>query len=257
MSRVVVGANQEVHQVMHAGTSGRPVLVFLHEGLGSVAQWRDFPRQLCQRTGCPGLVYDRIGHGQSSALSQARTIHYLHRHALEELPRVLEALIPGRPYFLIGHSDGGSIALIAGADRSPLLKGIITMAAHVAVEPCSIAGIEEAKCAYGQGKLRQALRRYHGDKTDALFAAWAETWTSSWFRSWSITYLLPAIEVPLLALQGRDDQYGSTDQVDVIVAQSGGAATPLLLEECGHAPHLEFPELCLDLMTCFINRRAR
>ncbi|MDD2463404.1 MAG: alpha/beta hydrolase [Desulfobulbus sp.] len=256
MNRVEVGRNQEVHLEMVSGKVDRPVLVFLHEGLGSVAQWRDFPGQLCRRTGCPGLIYDRIGHGLSSPLTQKRTLHYLHFHALEELPRIVETVIPCRPYLLIGHSDGGSIALIAGAERSPLLKGIITMAAHVQVEPCSIAGIEAAKAAYGQGKLRPALHRYHGEQADALFHAWAETWTSPWFRSWNIDYLLPAIEAPLLVLQGREDQYGSQDQVNSIVTQSGGAATPLLLEECGHAPHLEFPELCLDLMACFVNRQA-
>ncbi|MGD9948241.1 MAG: alpha/beta fold hydrolase [Desulfobulbus sp.] len=256
MSRVSVGLNQEVHWEMLPGKAEHPVLVFLHEGLGSVGQWRDFPQLLCLRTGCPGLIYDRVGHGLSSSLNKKRTLHYMHAHALVELPRLLETLIPGRFYFLIGHSDGGSIALIAGAERSPLLKGIITMAAHVLVESCSLAGIEEAEGAYGQGKLRQALQRYHGEQADPLFHAWAETWTSPWFRDWNIEYLLPAIEAPLLVLQGREDQYGSTDQVHRIVTQSGGAATPLLLEDCGHAPHLEFPGLCLDLMACFINRQA-
>jgi len=257
MERLVIGPNQEVQHEVIPGGKDLPVLVFLHEGLGSIGQWRDFPRQLCQRTKCPGLVYDRIGHGGSSPLAHKRTIHYLHAHALMELPRVLEALIPGRPYLLIGHSDGGSIALIAGAERSPLLRGIVTMAAHVRVEACSLAGIEEAKRKFVQEKMRLSLQRYHGEQTDALFHAWAETWTSPWFRSWNIEYLLPAIEAPLLVLQGRQDQYGTRDQVERIVSLSGGAATPLLLEDCGHTPHLEFPELCLDLMACFINRHSR
>nr|WP_321464671.1 alpha/beta hydrolase [uncultured Desulfobulbus sp.] len=253
----MIAPNQEVHHQLLPGRTDLPVLVFLHEGLGSVAQWRNFPDQLCSRTRCPGLIYDRIGHGLSPASGQRRSIHYLHRHALVELPLVVEALIPGRPYMLIGHSDGGSIALIAGAERSPLLQGIITMAAHVRIEDCTLAGIEAAKRDFAQGKMRLALRRYHGEQTDTLFHAWADTWTSPWFRSWNIEYLLPSIETPLLVLQGRNDQYGTTAQVDAIVGQSGGSATPLLLEDCGHAPHLEFPELCLDLMACFINRQRR
>ena len=131
------------------------------------------------------------------------------------------------------------------------------MAAHIMVEACTLEGIEAVRQAYDKGKLRQLLLRYHGEQTDALFHSWADTWTSHWFRSWNIEYLLPAIEAPLLVLQGREDQYGTRNQVEQIVARSGGTATPLLLEDCGHAPHLEFPELCLDLMACFINRHGR
>lgn len=246
-----------VHALSFAGEAQRPVLVFLHEGLGSLSQWSVFCEQLCRRTGCPGLAFDRRGHGLSPPLTQMRTIHYLHRHALEELPQVLATHLAKRPYLLIGHSDGGSIALIAGAERSPLLKGIVTVAAHVFVESCCVEGIAQARAAYEEGGLRRALMRYHGDKTDPLFAAWADTWTSPWFRTWNIEYLLPSIEAPLLVLQGRDDQYGTTAQVDAITRHSGGPTTPLLLEDCGHAPHREFPELTLDLMSCFINRVAR
>lgn len=250
-------SQDERHVLSLAGDAQRPVLVFLHEGLGSVAQWQRFCEQLCQRTGCPGLLYDRLGHGLSPALPKPRTLHYLHYHALDELPRLLATHIAEQPYLLIGHSDGGSIALIAGAERPPLLRGIVTVAAHVCVEPCCVEAIAQVKANYREGGLRRALQRYHGDKTDTLFAAWADTWTSAWFRAWNIEYLLPAIEVPLLVLQGRADQYGTPAQVDSITRHSGGSATPLLLEDCGHAPHREFPELTLDLMSCFINRVIR
>jgi len=243
-----------LHYQIIDGRSDRPWLLFLHEGLGSVDQWQDFPDQLCERTGCPGLLYDRLGYGQSSPLQRSRTIHYLHAYALQELPRVIEALIPGQPFLLIGHSDGGSISLIFGAERPSLLKGMITLSAHVFVEQVSLDGIQQAREAFTQGKLTSGLARYHGDKSETMFQAWAETWTSPWFRSWNIEYLLPAIEAPLLVLQGRDDQYGTRAQVDAIVDQSGGPATPLLLEGCAHAPHLDFPELALDLMSCFVNR---
>ena len=257
MSLLVLNEQRHIFYDWYEGEHERPCLIFLHEGLGCAAQWKEFPQYLCQRTGCPGLVYDRIGHGTSSPLIHPRTIHYLHEAALDELPKVIEALIPGQQFILVGHSDGGSISLIFGAERHPLLLGIITVSAHVFVEQVSLDGIAKAQEAFAQGKLKKGLARYHRDKTESLFKAWAETWTSPWFASWNIEGLLPSIEVPLLALQGRDDQYGTSAQVDAIVDRSAGPATPLLLEECGHAPHLEFPELTLDLMSCFVNRLSR
>jgi pimeloyl-ACP methyl ester carboxylesterase len=257
MSFLVLNEQHHIFYNWHEGDAERPCLIFLHEGLGSVGQWQDFPQRLCRRTGCPGLVYDRLGHGKSSSLINPRTLHYLHEYALDELPKVIEALIPGRRFILVGHSDGGSISLIYGAARPPLLLGIITVAAHVFVEQVTVEGVEKAEKAWSQGKLKQRLSRYHGEKTERLFTAWSATWRSSWFASWNIEDLLPSIEVPLLVLQGRDDQYGTSSQVETIVSKSAGPATPLLLEDSGHAPHLDFPELTLDLMACFVNRLAR
>ncbi len=257
MSLLALDADRRLFYEAHPGDEGRPVLVFLHEGLGSVAQWHDFPEQLCRRTGRQGLVYDRLGHGGSSPLQSPRTIEYLHDCALVELPQVLESLIPGRPFILVGHSDGGSISLIFAAKKPPLLLGVVAVAAHVFVEQCSIDGIKQAMAAFAQGKLHRALARRHGEKTEALFSAWADTWTSPRFVDWNIEDLLPAIEVPVMALQGRDDQYGTTAQVEAIVGKAGGPVTPLLLEDCGHAPHLDFPALTLDLVSCFVNRISR
>jgi pimeloyl-ACP methyl ester carboxylesterase len=253
MSILELNEPNRLYYEAYPGKADRPTLLFLHEGLGSVEQWRDFPEQLCLRTGCPGLVYDRLGHGKSSPLPHPRTIHYLHHAALVELPRVIEALLPGRPFVLIGHSDGGSISLIFGAEQSPRLKGIITEAAHVFVEAVSIDGIRKADEAFADGRLK-GLRRYHGDKTEALYRSWSATWQSPWFASWNLEYLLPAISVPLLVLQGRDDQYATAAQVEAIVAKAAGRVTPALLEDCAHTPHQEFPGLVLDLMTCYINR---
>ena len=257
MSLLVLHEQHHIFYDCYEGEAQRPCLIFLHEGLGCAAQWKEFPLNLCRRTGCPGLVYDRIGHGKSSSLIHSRTIRYLHEAALDELAKVIAALIPGQSFILIGHSDGGSISLIFGAERPPLLKGIITVSAHVFVEQISLEGIRKAEEAFAHGKLKEGLARYHGDNTEPLFKAWADTWTSPWFASWNIEDLLPAIEVPLLVLQGRDDQYGTSSQVEAIVNRSSGPATPLLLEDCGHAPHLDFPELTLDLMSCFVNRLAR
>lgn len=248
---------QRVYYERIEGEAERPCLVFLHEGLGCVSQWSGFPHRLCQRTGCPGLLYDRLGHGLSSPLGGSRGNGYLHACGLSELPKVLEGLIPGQRFILVGHSDGGSISLIYAAEQPSLLVGVVTIAAHVLVEQETVDGVIEAQRAWDRGKLKKGLARLHGDKAEALFRAWADVWTSPSFRTWSIVDRLPAIVAPLLVLQGRNDQYGTAAQVDAIVASAGGPVTPLLLEDCGHAPHLDFPELALDLTACFVNRVAR
>jgi pimeloyl-ACP methyl ester carboxylesterase len=257
VSHLVLDEQRLLFYELLAGESNRPWLVFLHEGLGSVAQWGDFPLRLCQRTRCPGLVYDRLGHGRSSALVQPRTSRYLHEYALDELPQVLAGLIPGQQFLLIGHSDGGSISLIFGAEKPANLLGIITAAAHVMVEQVTVDGVAQAVAAWGQGKLKKGLARCHGDKSEMLFRAWAQTWTSPRFRSWSIEDLLPAIAAPLLVLQGRDDQYGTPAQVERIATRSGGPATPLFLESCGHSPHLDQSAQTLELMAGFIEQMTR
>lgn len=230
-----------------------PTLVFLHEGLGCCAMWKDFPRQLCRKTGCPGLIYDRLGYGRSSPMTSPRTIHYIHDSALQELPGVLERCIPRRPFILIGHSDGGSISLIFGAERPAGLKGIVTEAAHVFVEPLTVAGIRKVDEAYKTGEMK-GLAKYHGDKTDGIFRAWADTWLSDWFRPWNIEYLLPSIECPMLVIQGRADQYGTERQVEVIVSKVSGRAESVLLDNCGHSPHGEMPEAVLGVITGFVRQ---
>jgi pimeloyl-ACP methyl ester carboxylesterase len=233
-----------------AGRPDLPVLVFLHEGLGSVAMWRDFPAQLCAATGCEGLVHDRRGYGQSSALGAARSIHYLHEYALNELPVVLAALLPDRDYWVVGHSDGGSIALIHAAARPARLRGVITEAAHVFVESVTLNGIRAAREAWDAGKLN-GLQRYHGDKTAAIFAAWADTWLEPSFADWNIEYLLAAISCPVLALQGSGDQYGSAAQLAAIAGKAPRGQL-LLLPACGHTPHAEAAGATLDAMLRFM-----
>lgn len=234
-----------------AGDAGRPWLVFLHEGLGCTSLWGDFPQRLCAATGCRGLLYDRRGHGRSPAAAQPRTPGYLHAAALEELPAVLAAEIPGAAYVLVGHSDGGSIALIHAAQQPALLRGAVTVAAHVGVEDITLAGIRRAVAAWDAGKLA-GLAAHHGDKTAALFGAWSETWLAPAFRDWNIEALLPQIRCPLLVVQGVDDPYGSPAQVDAVVRQTGGAASPLLLPACGHAPHRERTDALLASVCRFV-----
>lgn len=232
---------------------GKTFLVFLHEGLGSVGQWKDFPDQLCERTGLPGFVYDRWGYGKSEYCPAPRPVDYLHREALVFLPAVLEVMKIEKP-ILIGHSDGGSIALIYGGVYPEAVRGIITEAAHVFVENITLEGIREAVLIYERTDLKEKLARYHGEKTDAVFRGWSETWLSPDFRGWNIESFLGSIKVPVLLIQGKDDQYGSPSQVEAIVSGVSGLAEPLLIEKCGHIPHHEARDKVLDAMSCFIGK---
>jgi pimeloyl-ACP methyl ester carboxylesterase len=233
-----------------AGGGSRPSLVFLHEGLGSTAMWGRFPHQLCAETGCPGLLYDRQGFGRSAPFAGPRGRDYLHESALDELPQVISALLPGKDFFLVGHSDGGSIALIFASRQPAHLCGLITEAAHVFVEPVTLDGIRQVVERYRRGEM-SALHRYHGEKTDAVFRAWHETWLSDWFSGWDIQDVLPSISCPALILQGAQDQYATARQVDAIAAGTPGAQR-IVMEGCGHTPHREKGQLAMKLMTEFI-----
>jgi len=238
-----------------AGADDPPVLVFLHEGLGSIAQWRDFPAALCRAAGLPGLIYDRWGFGGSEPLELPRPRDYLEREAERVLPQLLDACAVKQP-ILVGHSDGGSIALLYAAAHPGRPLACITEAAHVFVEAVTLAGIRAAAAAWRTGDLPARLARYHGDKTEAVFRGWTETWLRPDFRDWNIEARLPAIACPLLVMQGADDEYGSKAQVEAIVGQSGGPAEPLLVPACGHSPHHQQPAAVLAAMTRFIGQVA-
>ncbi len=248
-----ISDNQLICYELIEGDSDKPYLIFLHEGLGCIEMWKDFPEQLCKKTKCPGLVYDRLGYGKSSSFDKNRSIHYVHEYAFYELPKVIEAVIPNRQYILVGHSDGASIGLIHGAARPVLLQGMILAAAHVLVEPETIKGIQVADRKYDQAGAR-GLTKYHGEKTHEVFKAWTETWLSEWFKHWNIEYLLPSILCPLLVVQGSEDEFGTEYQINTITAQTSGPAKSCILPKCGHAPHLEQPELLLGLMSEFIKK---
>ena len=246
---------QQIHYEIIEGDQAKPWLVFLHEGLGCTAMWKDFPLRLCTATGCRGLLYDRLGYGLSDALQQTRDTDYLHRYALDELPQILAALLSRQAYILVGHSDGGSVALLHAAQRPPRLQAIITEAAHVFVEPVTLEGIHVADRAYADGKLK-GLQKYHGDKTHQIFKAWSDTWLTPAFADWNIEADLQRIACPALIMQGIDDQYGTPAQVDAIVAGiAGGNGKPAqkaMLADCGHSPHQEQPQAVLDLMRDFV-----
>lgn len=218
-----------------------PTLVFLHEGLGSVAGWRDFPRTLCDELGAAGLVYSRRGYGHSDRLDAPRAPDYLHREAQLVLPTLLEAIGIVRP-LLVGHSDGASIALLYAARFAP--RALAIMAPHVFVEDVTIEGIRAARTAWTQGTLRDALGRVHADP-DGAFFGWNDGWLTPAFRGWNIEAELTTIGCPVLAIQGHDDQYGTMDQLDRIAAGlARGRAPPctlLKLAACGHAPQRDQP----------------
>jgi len=231
--------------------SGREVLVFLHEGLGSVGQWRDFPAVLSSRTGLPALVYDRWGYGRSEFCPAPRPITYLHDEALLSLPEVLDRFSISRPVF-IGHSDGGSIALIFAGSFPERAAGVVTEAAHVFVEEVTLEGIRKAVAAFATTDLRSRLARYHPDKVDAVFRGWSETWLDPAFRSWNIESFLGGIRCPVLAVQGTGDPYGTPGQVEAIVRGCGGRARGLMVEDCGHIPHHEAREAVTAAVGDFI-----
>ena len=231
----------------------RPTLVLLHEGLGSIAAWRDFPDRLARAAGCNALAYSRYGYGNSDPLTAPRGVRYMHDEALIALPELLDQLGIERP-ILVGHSDGGSIALIhAGVGIRPV-AGVVTLAAHVLVEDISVASIAAAKVAYESTDLRAKLARHHAD-VDSAFWGWNRIWLDPVFRAWNIEEYLPRIACPVLAIQGVDDEYGTMEQLHRIGAQVREVEL-LELEDCRHSPHKDQPEAVLAAMTRFVDRIA-
>jgi len=241
-----------IKQIFHKENSQSTDLIFLHEGLGCIELWRDFPESICASTGLNGIVYDRLGHGKSGPLPHPRTPSYLHDEALKYLPRILEKTNCTSPLF-IGHSDGGTIALLFAAYHPQKTAGLITEAAHIFVEDITIKGIQTAIDTYESGKLRNGLAKYHADKTDALFYGWAHTWLSSEFRSWNIKEELKTITSPAFIIQGEDDEYGTEAQVDGIVTTIKGKARKRMVPDCGHVPHFQARSVVSDEINSFIH----
>ncbi len=230
-----------------------PTLVFLHEGLGCVAMWKDFPERLALATGCGALVYSRYGYAGSDPAPLPRVVEYLRPEAVEVLPAVLAATGVSDA-ILVGHSDGGSIALLhCGATPAPTVRGAITMGAHVFVEDLTTTSIEEAKVRYEAGDLKRALEKYHGPATERAFRGWNDIWLLPAFRHWNIEDCLPGIRTPLLVIQGVDDPYGSPAQVSAIARQTGGPVQTLMIPDCKHWPHLEQSQVTLAAMQAFVH----
>ena len=234
-----------------------PTLVFMHEGLGSVSMWRDFPESLAQATGCGMLNYSRRGYGQSEPIGEAREPHFMHDEAMTVLPEILTKLDVRRP-ILVGHSDGGSIALIyAGSGAAngggPTPEAMIVEAAHVFVEELTTKSITQIGMAFHDTELPKKLGRHHDDP-DGMFRAWHDIWLEPAFADWNIESYLPQVVCPLLVIQGKNDEYGTRRQVDAIVSQAGGPTEVLMVDDCGHSPHRDQPSRVLSAMTDFVRR---
>ena len=249
----------EIEMITPAATAHGPAkapIVFLHEGLGSVALWRSkegfWPEQVCHASGRTGLVYSRQGYGQSDGVPDVRGVNrlqpdYMHDEAWQVLPELLDALHIEQPV-LLGHSDGGTIALLYAARQA--LSACVVMAPHVMVEDVSIQAIEAARVAYVSGDLRARLSRFHQD-VDTAFWQWNDVWLSQEFRSFDIRTLCHDIACPVLALQGMDDAYGTLRQIEEI-APAHGQVTRHALSQCGHSPHKDQAEKCVSLVTDFL-----
>ena len=230
----------------------QPLLVFLHEGLGSAAMWKNFPEAVANATGCRALIYSRYGYGKSDRLAEARGVEYMHREALEVLPEIFAGLAIEAP-ILIGHSDGASISLIhAGAGRWPV-RGLVLMAPHVFVEDISLTSIAAAKVAFETTDLGTKLGRYHDDPV-SVFRGWNDIWLHPDFRYWNIEEYLPGTTCPVLVIQGEDDQYGTKAQVDAVARQVTGPTEVVMLARCGHSPHVDQREATLNAIAGFVGK---
>lgn len=234
-------------------------IVFLHEGLGAITMWKDFPARLCAAGNRDGLVLDRWGHGRAEPLDgPPRGGRPLDYHAAEAVA-LIDALdqldIPKAVLF--GHSDGGTIALQAAARAPDRVVACITEAAHVFVEEVTLAGIRDAVAAYEApaSRLRAGLARHHGEeRVDRVFYGWADAWLSPPFAAWEMTAMLADIRCPVLAIQGLDDQYGTPKQVEAIVDGVPGPASPLLIPDSGHSPHLDAEAIVVDATAAVLRR---
>ncbi len=243
------------YQWLGSADAERPFIIFLHEGLGSVAMWKDFPQRLCEAVNFRGLVYSRPGYGKSTprAADDAWQADFMHRQAFEVLHTLLKALSINtevqKPW-LFGHSDGGSIALLFAAKYSNNTSGSIVLAPHILVEEVSISSIEKAKIAYKTTGLRSKLARFHDD-VDSAFWGWNNIWLNPAFRHWNLTQAIKTITCPLLAVQGLDDEYGTLEQIHGIKRVL--PHTQLLeLSNCGHSPHRDRPDALIDACIAFV-----
>jgi pimeloyl-ACP methyl ester carboxylesterase len=248
-----VGSSELEYRMIGPLPHEAPTLVLLHEGLGSVGQWGDFPDRLATATSAGVFVYSRAGYGQSSPVPLPRPLTYMHSEALEVLPKLLDA-IGFRRGLLIGHSDGASIATIyAGGVQDHRIRGLSLIAPHFVVEDVSISSIAAAKQVYESTDLRDKLARWHRD-VDVAFRGWNEAWLDPQFRKWDISESLAYIRVPVQIVQGEADQYGTLRQIEIAKEECYCPVDVTLLPGIGHAPHREAPNRTLIAVSDFVNR---
>lgn len=232
--------------------NNRPTIIFLHDSLGCVQLWRDLPEKLAAITQCNVLIYDRLGYGKSaSMLTSERPVNYLELEA--DVLNDLLVMLDIDKAILFGHSDGGSIALIAASKYGARVKAVICESAHIFVEEITLKGIHKAIEAYNTTNLPERLQKHHGDKVETIFKAWAETWTRPDYRDWNMERFLSGVTCPLLFIQGEDDEYGSLEQVEKTIGQVSGKAEKCIIPHIGHTPHKEAPELTFETAKSFID----
>jgi pimeloyl-ACP methyl ester carboxylesterase len=228
-----------------------PTIVMLHEGLGCIALWRDFPAKLAEATGCGVFAYSRAGYGGSERIDLPRPLDYMSREARLSLPAVLDAIGLERG-ILLGHSDGASIAAIYAGERvDERIKGLVLMAPHVFTEEMGLASIAKARSAYETGDLRAKLAKYHAD-VDTAFLGWNGAWLDPGFKAWNIEEAVARWRVPALLIQGADDQYGTLKQIRAIETHSPAPVTTLILEACRHSPQIDQPQATIEAIVGFV-----
>ncbi len=253
----ITAAGKRLEAVCHGPPPGdAPTIVLLHEGLGSVAMWRDFPARLAAATGFGVFAWSRAGYGRSDPVALPRPLDYMTREAQESLPEILDG-IGFRRGILLGHSDGASIAAIhAGSVADARVRGLVLMAPHFFTEPAGLASIAAARQSYEAGDLRARLAKHHRDPDNA-FRGWNDAWLDPGFRGWNIADSIDYWRIPVLAIQGADDQYGTLAQIREIESRIHAPLEVEILAGCRHAPHLEQPERTLAAITGFVRRLER
>lgn len=231
-----------------------PAFIFLHEGLGSIEQWKDFPEKLVMATGYHAIVYDRLGYGKSSRLKDERSLDYIHKE--EKLLRQLIETLNLNSYFLVGHSEGGSLGLIHASTHPKGLLKLVTLSANTINEPQIAPSIEAVMKIYEEpeSKFKLALLKYHGEKTDAVFYAWSKTWTAPFFQSWNILDELTKIETPVQAFHGRNDQYTSLQQIENIRKLVKAPKEIHILDNCSHHPHFDHQQEVVRKIADFLKK---
>jgi pimeloyl-ACP methyl ester carboxylesterase len=244
-----------IEAVLHGpGPERAPTLVLLHEGLGCVSMWRDFPEKLARRTGYGVLVYSRPGYGKSDPVNQPRPLDYMHREAIDVLPHLNDQAGVEKT-ILVGHSDGASIATIyAGGRQDFRVRGLVLLAPHFFVEDISIKSIAATKLAFENGDLRARLARHHGDNVDVAFRGWNDAWLDPGFRSWRIDDSVAHVRVPIMIVQGNDDQYGTLAQLRLAETDAYCPVETAILDQCGHSPQIDQPEVTLEAIGDFVHR---
>jgi len=254
--RLQAGGKSLEYRCYGAAPKQAMTIVMLHEGLGCVALWRGFPQKLAEATGMGVMAYSRAGYGHSDSADLPRPLDYMTREAVDVLPQVLDAFGVQR-CILLGHSDGATIAAIyAGSVEDFRVRGLVLMAPHFFTEDMGLAEIAKAQDAFAQTDLRERMGKYHRDP-EAVFRGWNDVWLDPGFKTWNVAEVIDYLRIPTLAIQGKDDQYGTLAQISEIEDRSYAPVDTLILEDCRHAPHVDQPQAVLDAVNEFATRLER